>query len=395
MTLDELTTPATKEEIEEAIYATLAARGAQTSTWKPGAVVRAIITGISIVLAALSSLQAAIAKGGFLELATGDWLTLIARHVYDVERSTGSFATSVVTLDNGGGGVFSGVAGDLVFSCSAGDAQGKTYRNTEAFSIAALETGVEIAVEAVELGTASNALLDDIDTLETTLLGVTIAGSTAAVGADEETDAALRTRCRAKTGTLSPNGPRDAYHYVATSAVDQDGFAIGVTRVKTVADGNGNVDVYVADASGQILGDAADPATDLGAIALAIHSQVEPLAVTPNVQSATPLSINVVYQLWIADTTGLDTSEIADAIEERVIEWLASIPIGGIAKTAGGTGYVYVDALESVIASVFPDALVDVAVATPAADVAVAANEAPKLGPAYTPTITVVSTGVT
>ena len=58
--LAELTTPLTADEVEAALYAALAARGAKTTAWKPGAVVRTIIAGVAIVLAAFSSLVAAI-----------------------------------------------------------------------------------------------------------------------------------------------------------------------------------------------------------------------------------------------------------------------------------------------------------------------------------------------
>lgn len=369
-TLDELTTPATREEVEAAIYATLAGRGAKTTTWKPGAVVRTIITGVSIVLAALSQLQAAIAKGGFLELAEDDWLTLVARYVYDVERSTGAFATSTVTVDNTGGGVYAGAADDLVFSSST---TGQTYRNTAAFSIGALETGVEIPVQAVELGTDSNASVDEIDTLETTLSGVVVVSSTAAIGQDEETDAQLRQRCREKTGTLSPNGPRDAYAFVARSAVRAaDGTAIGVTRVLTVADGNGNVDVYVATASGTVPGTVGDPATDLGAVADAIHQSCEPLAVTPLVQNGTPVTQDLTYELWVRDTSGLSEAELEELVEEAYEAFCAEQPIGGVVLP-GEPGRLYVDAIKAAIvtalASSAPSIFLEMDVTTPAADV--------------------------
>lgn len=365
-TLDELTTPATRKEVEAAIYATLAARGVKTTGWKSGAVVRTMIVGISIVLAALSRLQAAIARGGFLELATGDWLTLVARYVYDVERSPGAFATAVVTVDNTGGGVFAGDPDDLVFSSST---TGKLYRNTEAFAIGSGETGVEIPVQAVELGTDSNASADEIDTLETTLLNVVIDSSTTALGQDEETDAQLRQRCREKTGTLSPNGPRDAYAFLARSAVREDGTAIGVTRVLTIADGNGNVDVYVATAGGVLDGDATDPATDLGAVADAIHRLCEPLAVTPRVQNATPVEQGLTVEIWIRDTAGLTESDVEELVEEAFEAHCAEQPIGGVVLP-GEPGRLYVDAIEAAIARELPAGVfLEIDVTTPAGDV--------------------------
>ena len=129
-----LTTALTADEVEAAIYDAVEARGAKTSAWKPGAVVRTIIAGVSIVLAAFSSLIALVAAGGFLELATGDWLTLVARYVFGVERIGATFATGTVTLTNGSGTPYSGGADDLIVQNSTTDA---VYRSTGAWSVAA------------------------------------------------------------------------------------------------------------------------------------------------------------------------------------------------------------------------------------------------------------------
>lgn len=389
MTLDELTTAYTRSEVEDAIYAALAALGASTTSWKPGSVARAIITGIAIVLAAFSELQAKIALGGFLKLAKGDWLTVVAEHAFFVTRDLGTFATSTITVDNTAGGVYSGGADDLLFRNST---TGKTYRNTAAYSIAALETGVAIPVQAVELGSGSNAGTDAIDTFETGLPGIVIVSSSAAVGNDVETDAALQTRCLEKTGPLSPNGPRDAYAFIAKGAKTQAGALVGVTRVKTVPDGVGGVDVYVATASGVLSGSAGDPATDLGAVAEAIHTQVEPLSITPVVQNATVLSQNVTYELWVHDTSGLSDSQLTADIATALAVFMGEHPIGGMVKPSE-VGRIYVDAIEQTIGGALPDGIfIDVDVTVPAGDVDLTAAQVPILG-TVSPTIHQVAGG--
>lgn len=374
MSLDTLTRPLTREEVEAAIYSALAARGVSTTTWKPGAVVRAIITGVAVVVASASRLQAAIARGGFLELAEGEWLTLVARYVYDVERDQGSFATGNVTLTNAGGGLYLGDPGDLVVRSTAG----KLYRSTEAFTLNPLGSAT-VAVRAVELGSDSTAAATTINALETPLLGVSVSNPTALVGTDEETDEQLRLRCRERTGVLSPNGPRDAYAFVARSTRRADGTSIGVTRVLTVPDGAGTVDVYVARTQGDVSGTAGDITTDLGRIADAIHRQAEPLGVTPVVQSATPLPIDVTYTLWVRDTSGLTDAEIRSRVLGRLITFMSSQPIGGEAIVAG-PGFVFVDALETIIGATMEPWLIDVQVTIPAANVAIYVPEAPVLG---------------
>jgi len=375
MTLDELITPLTRAEIEAAIYAALETKGASTTAWKTGAVVRTLITGFAIVLAASSSLQVAVAKSGFLALATGDWLTLVAQYVYGVARDGGSFASGDVILDNAGGGVYSLGVGDLVVINTA---TSKTYRNTAAFAIGAMETGVVVPVEAVELGSASTATPGQIDDFETVLLGVSVANTAAIVGADAEDDAALRLRCLEKTGALSPNGPRDAYAYVARSTLDSTGAAIGVTRVRTIADGVGGLDVYIATGSGGVTGTVGDEDTDLGAIDAAIQEQVVPLAITATVQSAVALAVPCTYELWLLDTITLSGAEVEAAIALALTAYLSEVPIGGYVISPA-TGTIYVSALESVIGGAV-EGVIDVSVTAPAADVAVALDEAPVAG---------------
>ena len=114
VTLDELTTPVTVDEWKTSIYSVMGRVGVDTTSWKPGAVVRTIVTAVSIMLAALSVLIAAIAAGGFLELATGMWLTLLARYQYGVERQEATRATGQVTITNSGGGIYDFDPEDLV-----------------------------------------------------------------------------------------------------------------------------------------------------------------------------------------------------------------------------------------------------------------------------------------
>lgn len=382
-TLDELITPMTVEEAKTAIYDALVARGVTTTGWKPGAVVRTIVAALAIILSAFSELQAAIAKSGFLDLAEGAWLTLLARYTYGVERDTGSFATGTVLASNSTGNIYSGDPGDLIFLNTT---TSKTYRNTEAFTIGSLAADVEIAVEAVEIGVASNALGGQIDALVTTLNGVTVTNAAALVGSDEETDALLRTRCRESLGALSPNGPRDAYAYFARSTTI-DGASLGVTRCKVVPDGYGLVDVYLATASGGVTGSVGDETTPLGAIDAAIQDSVVPDGVTANVQTATALTVAVTYELWVKDTIAMTDAQIEAAISASLTSSISETPIGGeVATDEDSTGYVYVDQLEAAIVGALPDrSVVRLAVTLPAADVSVGASEAPVIG---APTVT-------
>lgn len=379
-TLQQLTTPLTPDEVKAAIYSGLASSGVVTTTWKPGAVTRTLIAVFAVVIAACSQLVAAIARGGFLELAEADWLDLVGVHVFGVAREEGSFATGEVTLTNTAGGAFIDVQpGELIVKTAAG----KTYRNTEVFTLLAAPGTATVAVQADELGTGSNAGAGDIDGFVTAFVGVEVTNAATVLGTDRESDSAYRVRCRESTGILSPNGPRDAYSFLAKSATRAaDGSSIGITRVRTIADGEGGVDVYVADADGVVTGDEDDPNTDLGAVAAAIWTQAEPLAVTARMHGATPLIVPVTASAWIRDTTGLTDEQIEELAEARARAFFGDQPIGG-EVISPATGKVYAAAIQAVLADTLIDdvaPVIKLELAAPAADVDVADTEAPVLG---------------
>lgn len=372
--LDDLTTPATRAEVEASIYAVMSVMGVNTTSWKPGAVVRTMIVAGSIVLSAFSVLQAKIARSGFLELSVGDWLTLVAHYVYGVDRILATFATGEVTLTNSGGGVYSGDAGDLIFSNST---TGKTYRNTASFSLGALGT-ITIDVQASEQGSASTSAPGEIDTLTTPLLGVTCSNALAVIGRDVEEDPPLRARCSETLGALSPFGPWDAYASAARNATHSDGTSLGITRFRNVKDGAGNVYTYLASASGAVTGTVGDLDTDLGIADEAIQQLAAPLAVTAHTLSATPVTIAPTYEVWMYNTSGQSPAQVEALIATALGAFMASQPIGGNV-IAPAAGKVFVDAIRATIAATLPQ-IFHVALTVPSGDVTLALAEVPALG---------------
>lgn len=378
-TLDDLTKPVTRAEVEASIYQVLSILGVNTTSWKPGGVVRTMIAAVSIVLSAFSTLQAKIARSGFLELSSGDWLTLVAHYVYGVDRIQATFATGQVTLTNSGGGVYSGDADDLIFSNSS---TGKTYRNTAAFSLPALGT-ITIAIQATEQGSASTSAPGDIDTMTTPLIGVTCSNALAVIGSDAELDPSLRARCSEKLGALSPFGPWDAYASAVRNATHTDGTTLGISRFRLVKDGSGNVYVYLATASGAVTGTVGDLSTDLGIADEAIQQLAAPLSVTAHTLSATAVPVAVTYEVWMYNTSGASPTQVEDTIATALESFMASQPIGGNV-IAPAAGKVFVDAIRAVIKSTYAE-IFHVVVTLPAADVTLAITEVPVLG-AITPT---------
>jgi phage-related baseplate assembly protein len=373
--LDDLTTPLTKDEVKASIYEALATVGVDTTAWKAGSVVRTIIAIVAILVAALSRLVSLVASGGFLELSSGTWKTVVARFVYAVDRISATFATGFVTLVNASGNIYDLDPGDLVVSNSA---TGKSYRNSEHITLNGTSTLTDVAVEAVESGSASTSPPGYIDSLETTLLGVTVTNPAAVVGLDEESDAALEVRCKEKLGSLSPMGPWDAYAYAVRNAKNSSGASLGIVRTRNNKDGFGNVTVYVATASGGVSGTVGDTTTDLGAADDAVQRNAAPLTVTATTVSATPKVVAVTYQAWCYNTSGLTDDQVKDAIAEALSVYMSAQPIGGnIIST--DPGKVFTDAIRSCIAGALPQ-IFHVVLVVPSSDTEFGLDEVPVLG---------------
>lgn len=367
--IDDVLEPTTFEEAKATIYDVLAAVGVPTSSWKPGAVIRTIISATAVMLSGASHLQSAIGKSSFFEKAEGIWADLVGENVYGTARQLATFADGDVTVTNAGAGIYSFDPDDLVLVNST---TGKSYRNVALINLGASST-VTAEFKAVESGSASNALPGEIDTLAAPLTGVTCSNAAALQALDDEEDPAYKVRGKEKLGALSPNGPWDAYSYVAKGAKRPDGTLVGVTKVRTTHDGNGNVTTYVAGAAGPLT------PTDLGYVDDAIQVLAAPLAITATTDNATAVTVAITGEFWIYNTVGLTDAQILLLVGQRLQAFFASRPIGGDVISGGGGGKVYVSAIEAAIGGTRPE-IFRVSLTVPAADVALTPNQIPTLG---------------
>lgn len=366
LTFKDITQPLTRKEVEETVYAILERLDVPTTGWKPGAVVRAVITAFSAVVAALTVLLAALARSAFLDTAEGPWLTLVAKWVFGVDRIRATYATGEVTLTNTGGGLYILEAEDLIFRAPSTD---KTYVNTEAVTIQPMQS-VTVKIRAQEVGSESNAPPGAITELVTTLNGVTCSNAASIVGFDEESDEALRERCRERPSALSPFGPVAAYRYWAKSA-EKDGVNLGVTRVKvTRLSDRGEVGVWVARPTGGL------PSEDLAYLEKFLEEMVVPLGVTMYLNNATTKDIGIACQLWVRSSR--DDNAIRAAVSQRIDALFRGVDIGGETLEEDGQGYVFRDAIIEAIRGALPGEIVRVVVSSPAADVELAEDEIPR-----------------
>jgi hypothetical protein len=218
---------------------------------------------------------------------------------------------------------------------------------------------LEMTVVADESGSDSGASIGEIDTMVTTLLGVTVANTTAAVGLDEESTASIVDGARNKLAALSPNGPADAYDYVAKNSTLTGTTA--VTRTRTVADSaTGDVTVYLAGPAGAV------GAADVTLVEAAITTWAAPLCITPTVTNATNVTVAITYELWIYESVGLSQADVETGVEAALDAMFSTRAIGG--DVVSGTGKLYHSLIESTIRNAYPDDVFNVAVTVPAGD---------------------------
>lgn len=346
--IDQLIQPLTKEQIKDSIYRLMTASGLPITSWQEGAVARTIVAIIAAIFAGFTQVVTTVVRSNFLDLAEGIWLTLLAHYVYGVQRIEATFASGEVQLVNTGGGLFSFGAGEFI--CK-NPTTGKQYRNISAFTLNPGQT-LSVDVIAFEAGSASSSSAGEITEIVTTMLQVTCNNPAALIGRDEESDPALRQRCRDSLGALSPNGPQAAYEYWAKSALRADGQPVNVNRVwVSKASSVGHVTVYVASPSGAVPGTIGDDSTDLGAVDKAIQSKVVPLGVMCTVASAIPKTIAVTGTAWVQSAANLGDAEWQAMFYGAIDSYLAETPIGGYVLTSP-PGHVFQNAIIGIVEGV-------------------------------------------
>jgi phage-related baseplate assembly protein len=326
--------------------------GLPVSTWRTGDPTRTMLRADADAFETLDAVQADLAGSAFLETATGDWLTLRASDTYGVTRQEATFATADVTLANAGGGLYELSPGGLIVKNAT---TGATFTNQSTVTINPLAASTVVSVVAQEAGVSGSSAVDEIDTIVSpALTGVTVTASTAAVGADEQSDEDLRAQCIATLGSLSPAGPADAYEYVAGN-VALTGVE-GVTRRTASGDNaTGTVTVYVATDT------AALDAPSVAAIQAAIDQWATPLAIVATVESGAPVTINVELNL----TPNLPGMQAV--VEAAMAQYLAGVEFGGtiapdavasaarVAIVAAGGSVTIVECVSPTLQTLDPD----------------------------------------
>lgn len=346
LAIDDLIKPVTEDQTLETFLSILETLGLPARSWRTGGVARTILRVVAATYAGYTRLMSEAIKAGFLETATGDWLTLLARYVFNVERREATFATGQVTVTNIGGfiGTFAAETFRVLWS-----SEGRAYVNSDpaGFSIVAGSPGapstVTIDVRAVEAGSDSSAPPGAIKALETSYAGVSVTNVDSVVGSDAQSDEELRAACRAKLAAISVRGPRGAYEYAVSVATRPDGTAVDINRhAISPSSSTGIVNVYVAAPSGP------PAAADLGYVRESIEEHARPDSVTVNVYAATAVPFSRTLTVWAKRTDGVSADAIKTLVEDALVAEVAAYPIGGIPKPPSTQGYLYADFIAGV-----------------------------------------------
>lgn len=284
LSLSDLIKPETVDEALQTLLDLLELEGFPVTSWQPGSVPRTIVKAESTRYVYLLQLVAEIAKGGFVDLASGGWLTLLAQNVYSLTREPASFTRGNILLSDAGGGPFTIVAGQL----KVAEPGGLIYSNITGGTLPLFGT-LTLSWQAEAAGAKYNVPTNTAMTLRTPLPGVTASnpggvGGTwiTQQGADEESDASLRLRCKARWPELGNGATKDAYRKWALEA------SLEVTRVAVIenAQGSGTVRIFLAGPSG--------PVSSTAVTAVDAYIQVRrPLCVKVTTLSSTARVVNV------------------------------------------------------------------------------------------------------
>lgn len=376
--LSDLLTPVDRDEVIATLLAIAASLDAPTTSWQEGDPTLTQIMTVAQKVADLSLVAIDITKGGFGDLLPSDaWADLWAKSRFNVDRIPAQEATGVVTFTCGPTAAANTYQPREIIIAHA--TTGKTYRNAAAVTLGPSTTLPNQAIEADEPGTGSNAAPTAITVMVSSLVGVTVSNPASVLGVDKETTSQLVRRARAKLGALSPNGPKDAYNYVATTPSLSPGLTTPITRTRTVTDEDtGEVSVFLATAAG------APVAGDVTIVQASIDALSEPWGATATAIAATEVVQNITYQSWVRGSN-LSAAQIESAQSTALAFYLSQLNLGGDVIPPD-TGSLYVETLEQII-SIAVAGTVRVVVSVPSGTVAVDPSEVVVLG-TVTPTTT-------
>lgn len=365
--LQDLLTPLSKASALETVLATFRSLGFKVTSWQSGGIGLTVANFLADMVAQQSGVIVNAVRSGFLDYAEGRWLTLLAKSLFDETRIPAVKTVGTMRLSSSAGAPPYTVA---PFSKWIQNGSGLKFVNSSGGTLASGAGQVlDLTWEAEGFGSAYNLANNTALSFVTPMAGVTISNPPGTSGdwitthgLDEESDASLVSRCRAKWATISYGTPALAYEYWARAASSE------VTRVWVDSSnpvGPGTIIVYVAGASGGITSPTTLATVDtylqarkaFGSLVGVYGAETYPQPVEGTVYCR-----------------GISIAEAQAKVEAAVQAWVQSIPIGG-ETFGGGSGYIYLNGLVTAIRSV--PGIAHVVLTDPTSDVLLMSTQVP------------------
>lgn len=313
LTVAQLLAPPTPRQARASVLDKLSDVGFPVTSWQSGSIARTLIEMVALMVADSALTIQRITRNRFNEEATGDWLTLLSSSFFDNTRGKSVRARLKITVSNATAGSISLNEGQVLLK----DYIGNVYSNA-GNTAAPAHGSVDVTFEAQQPGASARGVQL---VFVTPLAGCTItAAALIRRGVDEESDAKLRARNRAKWATLAYGAPADAYVNWALTA---DGSITRVYVQDNNPRGNGSVNVYIAGND--------DPLTDSSNEALAAQAYIDaraPIGSHVLVRGATLLDVAVNGTLYV--DTGYDKDIVLTTVKNALDTMMDTVPIGGV-----------------------------------------------------------------
>lgn len=294
-----------------------------------------------------------VARQAFPQTAEGEYLDRHAA-LRGLERKTGTHAKGVVRFENSTAAAQDRTIPAGTVCMTAGLVR---FETVEQAVLPAGALSVDVAVRAVEPGTAGNVSAETITAMAVAPLGVSSCRNPEACfgGEDVEEDEALRERVLATFKRL-PNGANAAYYQQQALSFDQVAQAAVVPRPRGV----GTVDVVVSTPAGL-------PDQALLEEMTAYFEQRREIAVDVQVRAPETVTVDVAVQ--VAAGENADPAQVKQTVEEALKGWFTGHRLGEkVLRVRLGDLVYQCQGVENYVIS------------APAADVAVEADQLPVLG---------------
>lgn len=348
LSVEQLTTPPTRAETTDWLIKLLQRFGFQTTNWQEGRLAHSMLNTAVSAVSAFAQNSVNIVNSTSNDTAQGTALTQYSASRFSNTRVQAAQTIGNFILTNSGTAVYEISAGQLIFS----NANGLTYINTEAATVGAGETTLEVKCETFgEVGNIGN---NATITLQVPLAGVEATNPSpgddsegnalpwyTTAGADEETDTELRQRNSSKWGLLAVEKTSTA---VVNLALAQD----GVEKSTVIDDnprGDYTADVYVSASASLISTAQITAAQEAFSHYMWNTESVWPPTETPR-PSAIYLKNPTLQELLLKGNIYYNPqyteSDMEDRIQTALNDFVKLIPIGGRNYTTGATNLVTV-----------------------------------------------------